>query len=196
MEYAYSALNYEGKKAIADEDEDYVYVRGIASTPTPDRSKDIVEPKGAVFKTPMPFLWMHSDREPIGEITLAKPDKEGIPFEARMPKIKEPGLVKDRVDMAIMSIRYGLAKAVSIGFRALDWEWMDDGGIHFKSWEWMELSLVTIPANPEAVLDAAKSLDRVNRAALGIKETSVDDYLADKSPGVTGRRPILLIPRG
>lgn len=193
MEYAYSVLNYD-KKSFFTEDDDFVYVSGIASTPTPDRDRDIVEPLGAKFETPMPFLWMHSSQRPVGEMTFAEPSKEGIPFKSQMPKIKEPGLLKDQVDLAIHSIKYRLVKAVSIGFKGLQWSWMDDGGIRFEEWEWLELSLVTIPANSEAVLDLAKSLDRVNRAALGIKDTQLVDY-ATKNPGAAGiRRPIQLIP--
>lgn len=196
MEYAYSVIEFDHKKELK-QDDDFVYVSGIASTPTPDRHKDIVEPMGAKFSTPMPFLWMHNDREPVGEMTFAKPNKNGIPFKAQIPKIQEEGLLKDRIDLAIHSLKYKLVKAVSIGFKALEWAWMEEtGGIHFQEWEWLELSLVTIPANPEAVLDTAKSIDRVNRAALGIKDTHINDYLL---PGATGhhkgaRRPIQLIP--
>jgi phage head maturation protease len=130
-------------------------------------------------------------------MTFAKPNKNGIPFKAQIPKVSEEGLLKDRIDLAIQSLKYKLVKAVSIGFKALEWSWMEEtGGIHFQEWEWLELSLVTIPANPEAVLDTAKSIDRVNRAALGIKDTQINDYLL---PGATGlnkgyRRPIQLIP--
>ncbi len=197
MDYAYSIIDKSSKQY--EEDDNYVYITGVASTPTPDRTRDIVEPLGAKFKTPMPFMLMHRDDQPIGEMTFAKPDKKGIPFKAQLPKIKESGLLKDRVDLAIHSLKYNLMRGVSIGFRALDLEWMDDGGIHFKEWEWLELSLVSIPANAEAVIDAVKSIDRVNRAALGIKPSTIDDYIKQK-PGGTGntgkafRRPIQLIP--
>jgi len=111
---------------------------------------------GAKFATPMPLLWQHQHAAPVGQVTFAKPQKNGIPFKGRLPKIKEAGRLKERVDEAIQSIQYGLVTAVSIGFQALKdgYEFMESGGIKFNTWEWLELSLVTIPANAEGTLHA------------------------------------------
>ena len=128
-------------------------------------------------------------------MTFAKPEKTGIPFKGEMPKIKEPGNLKDRVDEAIQSIKYKLVAAVSIGFSPMEYAFMDDGGIHFTEWEWLELSLVTIPANSEAVISAVKSADHQYRAAMGITD---DDRPLVSPAGVTvkrARRPIQLITR-
>lgn len=151
------------------EDDDFVYIEGIATTPTPDRMGDIVEPMGAQFKTPMPLLMQHKHGEVVGNMTFAKKFKDGIPFKGAIPKVKEAGRVKDRVDEAIHSLKYGLISAVSLGFRALKdgYEFMDGGGIRFKKWEWLELSLVTVPANSDAVLTAIKSFDRQHLAQEG-----------------------------
>lgn len=192
MERAYSVLNVKGM----DEDDEYYRISGIASTPTPDRMGDIVEPMGAKFKTPMPLLWQHSNDKPVGTVTFAQPNKKGIPFEAHLPKIKEEGNLKARVDEAIQSLKYKLVAAVSIGFRALDdsYEYMESGGIKFKEWEWLELSLVTIPANSEALISAIKSIDQRHLPASGQRVPRE----VSTSPGVTGntRKPIQLIPRG
>lgn len=193
MDRAYSILDVKAQT----EDDDFVYVEGIASTPTTDRMGDSVDPMGAKFATPMPLLWQHRHDMPVGNMTLATPTKKGIPFTAQIPKIKEAGTLKDRVDEAIHSIQYGLVKAVSIGFSILEggYEVMDNGGLDIKSWEWLELSLVTIPANSEAVITAVKSADQASLSALGHKG-NLDD---DSAPGVTGKkalkRPIQLIPR-
>lgn len=154
---AYSVLN---QKAY-DEDEDFITISGIASTPTPDRYGDVVVPTGAKFKTPMPLLWQHDHRAPVGHVTFAVPTATGIPFEAKIPKVKEEGLVKQRVDEAIHSLKYALVNAVSIGFQAEtdDVEFLENGGLKFNAWEWLELSLVTIPANAEAMLSAIKNFD-------------------------------------
>lgn len=192
MERAYSILD---TKAF-DEDEDKVYIEGIASTPTPDRMRDVVAPMGAKFKTPMPLLWQHNHDKPVGHMTFANPNKDGIPFKAEIPKIKETGTLKDRIDEAIQSLKYKLVAAVSIGFNPTEYSFMDDGGIHFQEWEWLELSLVTIPAQSEAVISAVKSIDHERMAALGIKRSDRDSLL----PGASGnqrkafRRPIQLIP--
>lgn len=149
---AYSVLSV---KQIEETATHYI-IKGMASTPTPDRMGDIVEPLGAKFKTPMPLLLYHDSQLPVGTLDAAKATKQGIPFEASLPKVSEPGVVQDRINEAIHSIKYRLIAAVSIGFRAVadGWEFIKgtDFSILYKEWEWLELSLVTIPANPEATL--------------------------------------------
>ena len=188
------ARTYLDTKDFAEES-DVVTVSGIASTPSTDRHDDIVEPKGAIFKTPMPLIWQHDSHKPVGRVTFAKPDKDGIPFTAEIPRIKEAGTLKDRIDEAIQSLKYGLVAAVSIGFNPIEYEFLDNGGVHFKKWEWLELSLVTIPANRDAQIELVKSIDRNALAALG--QPSGLDLSARLTPGVTGspRKAIQLIPR-
>lgn len=158
IQRAYSMLEVKGM------DDDKREIEGIASTPTPDRVGDIVEPLGAKFKVPMPLLWQHQHDKPVGEVTFAKPTKAGIPFRAKIAKIDEAGTLKDRLDEAWQSVKAKLVRAVSIGFRSLEHSYIDGtGGIRFESWEWMELSLVTIPANSEATIDAVKNIDAAIR---------------------------------
>lgn len=161
MDRAYSFLEI---KAVNDGER---VIEGIASTPTPDRMGDIVEPMGAKFALPMPLLWQHDATQPIGQVEFAKPTKAGIPFKARLAQTDEPGTLKDRLDEAWQSIKLGLVRAVSIGFRALEYSRMDDGGLRFLSWEWLELSAVTIPANGDATINTIKSIDREALAAAG-----------------------------
>jgi HK97 family phage major capsid protein/HK97 family phage prohead protease len=181
---AYSVLTFA--KSI-EEDEDHYYIEGTASTPSPDRSMDIVEPMGAKFKLPMPLLWQHNANLPVGLVFFAEPTKKGIPFKATLPKVKELGNVRDRVEEAIHSIKYKLVAAVSIGFNALKdgYEFMDNGGVRFKSWEWLELSLVTIPANAEATLKQIKSIDQDILTALGKKD---EGLIASTPLGVSGKK--------
>lgn len=161
MNDIYRAYSVITERSVA-EDKDFTVLKGIATTPTTDRVGDIVEPMGAKFKTPMPLLWQHRHSEPVGNVVSAKAGKNGIPFEAHIPHVREAGRLKDRIDEAIQSVKYGLVLAVSIGFRALgreSVERMEDGGYRFKEWEWLELSLVTIPANSDAVIQSIKSID-------------------------------------
>lgn len=166
MDRAYSVLETK----TVDEGAQFVTIRGIASTPTTDRMGDVVEPMGAKFKTPMPLLWQHQHGQPVGHVTFAQPTDKGIPFEAVLPVIKEQGRLKDRVDEAIHSLKYQLVAAVSIGFRAVEGqvERLKTGGLRFKEWEWFELSLVTIPANSQAVITAIKSIDNEHLASAGL----------------------------
>ncbi|MBF8642266.1 phage prohead protease, HK97 family/phage major capsid protein, HK97 family,TIGR01554 [Pseudomonas luteola] len=156
MNRAYSALHVKD----ISEDGSVVRIKGIASTPTVDRMGDIVNPLGARFKTPMPLLWQHQHDKPVGHVVFAKPNKSGIPFEAEIPVIKEPGTLKDRVDEAIQSLRHKLVAFTSIGFSAVPdaTKRLAGGGLEFSEWNWHELSLVTIPAQPDAVITSVKSL--------------------------------------
>jgi len=136
-------------------------IRGIATTPTPDRVSDVVVPTGVVFRTRDIKLHLYHDTTmPVGQVNFGKPTNKGLPFEASIPEVAEEGIVRDRVNEARHSIKYNLISAVSIGFRALDGgiEIMGNGGYKFTSWEMIELSLTSVPANPEAVIQAAKSM--------------------------------------
>jgi HK97 family phage prohead protease len=171
---AYSLLEI---KAVKDDER---MIRGIATTPTPDRLGDIVEPMGVAFKNPMPLLWQHRSTEPVGTVKFSNPTKNGIDFEASLPTVEEGGRLKDRIDEAWQSVKLGLVRAVSIGFRAVEYSFMDDGGIRFSKSEVFELSLVTIPANAEATIQSIKSIDREYlRAASGL--------IAPKPKAASGR---------
>lgn len=164
---AYSTLT------IKSFDEDQRVIEGIASTPSTDRHGDIVDPMGAKFSLPMPLLWQHNHDQPVGMVETATPTPEGIPFRARIAKIANAGRLKDRVDEAWDSVKAGLVRAVSIGFSATaDDVEMIDGGMLFNSFSWLELSLVTIPANEEATINIIRSIDEKDRAASGNKVAS------------------------
>jgi HK97 family phage prohead protease len=143
-------------------------LEGIATTPTPDRLGDIVEPKGAVFKLPIPLLWQHNSEKPIGDVTAATIGKDGIRIKAKLAKIDEPGTLKDRLDEAWQSLKLGLVRGLSIGFSPLEqMQIKDTYSYRFTSWEWLELSAVTVPANAEATIQTVKSFDIELRAASG-----------------------------
>jgi HK97 family phage prohead protease len=149
---AYAVLEI---KSVA---EDKRIIRGVATTPSTDRVGDIVEPMGVSFKNPMPLLWQHQHDKPVGFVKFDKPTREGITFEAELPQIAEAGTLRDRIEEAWQSVKAGLVSAVSIGFRAVEYAFLDDGGIRFMKTEVYELSLVTIPANADAVI-TAKNFD-------------------------------------
>lgn len=121
---------------------------------------DVVEPLGVEFRNPMPLLLGHDSRLPVGTVKFAKPTADGIDFTAQIPVIDEPPSLKDRVDTAWASVKAGLLKGVSIGFRPLE-EAFDKttGGMRFLRSEVLELSLVAVPANADATIATIKSLD-------------------------------------
>lgn len=153
MNRAYSVLEI---KAVDDEQR---VLTGIATTPEPDRVGDIVEPLGAKFANPLPLLWQHRHDSPVGTVVFENPTKAGIKFKATLPVIAEPGALKDLVDMAWQSVKAKLVRGVSIGFRALEYAFMENGGVRYSETEIMELSLVTVPANASATIQTIKAID-------------------------------------
>lgn len=158
-------------------------ITGIATTPTPDRSGDIVEPKGAVFKLPIPLLWQHNSNYPIGHVIEARVKDSGIEITAQIARIEEDGELKNMVDKAWQAMKAGLVKGLSIGFRGIESSRIEESyARRFLKWEWLELSAVTIAANGEATIQNIKSIDTALRAASG--QGQRDD---DAVPGASGQ---------
>lgn len=139
-------------------------INGVATTPTPDRLGDVIDPLGATYLKEIPLLLHHKRDAPVGVARLAPATATGIAFEAEIPIVDEPGPVKDDTDRAWTSILHKLIRGVSIGFRPRgSWddaiEMMKGGGLKFLKTEILELSLVTIPAQVEATLAVVKSFD-------------------------------------
>ena len=61
-----------------------------------------------------------------------------------------PEGVRELADEYCALAKSGVIKAVSVGFIPLSYEPLRDGGRRFTSWELLELSLVSVPANPTA----------------------------------------------
>lgn len=171
MNRAYAILD------IKSVDKEKRIIVGTATTPTPDRVGDIINPLGVEFKNPLPLLWQHMSDKPVGNVKFRKPTKDGIDFEAVLPRpeeIKSQNL-RDRIEEAVESVELGLVRGVSIGFRPLKYAYMKDGGVDFQETEVMELSLVTIPANAEATITQIKSADQeaiLRRKALTLENKS------------------------
>lgn len=176
---AYSVLQ------VKSVDEETRVIRGIATTPSVDRVGDIIDPLGVKFQNPLAFLWQHQHDKPIGSVKFDKPTAKGIEFEATIAKTDEPGTLKDRLDEAWQSIKAGLVRAVSIGFRPIEYSFMDNGGIRFSETEVYELSAVTIPANADALITTIKSLDAEARKAAGVPDPEIP---ANPEPAATGKK--------
>lgn len=144
-------------------DDDKREITGWATTPEPDRMGDIVEPMGAKFANELPLLWQHRHDSPVGTVRFGKATKKGIPFTAQLAKLESEGVLKDLLDMAWQSVVAKLVRGVSIGFRALEYSFMENGGIRFTEVEIYELSLVTIPANASATIQTIKAMDTAGR---------------------------------
>lgn len=167
---------------IKSVDESQRVIEGIASTPSVDRGGDIMDPLGARFSLPMPFLWFHDSQSPIGEVFEARVVPEGIFIKAKVSRVETPGPLKDRVDTAWQSFTASppLVRGLSIGWNEL--KSAPVPGTRFKrvlEWIWGELSAVTVPMNVEASILSVKSIDL---AASGLH-----------TPGDTGPLPVVRV---
>jgi len=161
---AYSVVHW---KAV---DEEKRLLEGVATSIAPDRMDDVIEPEGVEFKLPLPLLYQHNSRQPIGQVIAAKVSKTEITVKAQVA----PAGVATFIDEAWALIKAGLIPGFSIGFRSLEDSYdRETGGFHFIRTEWIELSVVTIPANAEATITAVKSADTLARAALGRERATV-----------------------
>lgn len=171
---------------------------GIATTVSADRMGDIVESNGAQFKLPLPFLYQHDANSPVGWITNAKVGKSGIEVSGHIESIADaPPTLRERLDVAWSELKNGLVRGLSIGFNPIEFNFIADSyGIHYTAWEWLELSMVTIPANADATIVTVKQFDARSRAASGHTRG-----VRLVSPGASGtvaavhRGSIKLIPR-
>lgn len=181
MNRAFSILS------IKSVDDEQGIIEGVASTPTTDRMGDVVEPKGAQFNLPLPLLWQHSAREPLGHVLSAKVTDAGIMIRAKI----ERGVLPE-IDRAWTLIKAGLVRGLSIGFREIEGaDIKGSWGRRFTKWEWLELSAVTIPANSEATIQTIKNVfDADYHAASGETADGADNRARNARtsdrPGVTG----------
>lgn len=166
-------------------DADKRTIEGIATTPNIDRMGDVVEPKGAQYTLPIPLLWQHDANQPVGHVLSAKVTKEGIFVKTRLVTAEKSETLIKRLDEAWESVKLGLVRGFSIGFKPLgDTEFINSDnndspfpGQRFLKWEWLELSLVTVPANADATIQVVRS----------IGEAQIRRNVARLAPGVVER---------
>ncbi len=171
---------------IRSVDEDKRIIRGIATTPTVARDGDIIETEGIRFKTPLPFLYHHDSKQPLGNVTIANATRDGITVEIQVA----PAGVAEFIDEKWRMIKSGTVRGLSMGWRTLE-EVYDKtfGGFRIKKSEWLELSAVAVPADANAMITSVRSADEMILAALGKKQ---DHFPRGTStvyrPGVSGKR--------
>lgn len=186
MTKAYSTLQI---KSVTDTDDERI-ITGIATTPSTDRDDDILEPTGAKFALPIPLLWQHNHNQPIGEVIQATVTDKGIEIVAKIAKIADDGKLKERIDEAWQSIKSGLVKCLSVGFKIKDYNYLENSwGLHIKEWEFYELSVVTVPANSDAVITSVKQIksafDRQNLPPLDAPEPIINPISPNLQPKPT-----------
>ncbi len=146
---------------------------GIASTPTVDFGGDVMDPFGAKFRLPLPFMWQHGKediKDPIGWITHATPAADGIRVRGRFDDGKgAPAQLKEQIDRAFYLVQKRLVTGLSIGWMPVEGERLKGAAAvtRWTKWIWNELSAVRIGMKPEAIAPTNKLLSAVNGATPG-----------------------------
>jgi len=143
-------------------------IEGIASTPSTDRMGDQVNPQGVKFQLPLPLLWQHDPERACGNVIAAEVRPEGIKFRAALA----PAGTLSAIDSHWQELKAGLVRFVSVGFRSLKSSAIKTG-LRFDEWEWLELSCVTIPANPDAAITTVRAFAPPQRDALPPKPAGI-----------------------
>jgi HK97 family phage prohead protease len=133
----------------------------VISTAAVDREGDTIAVDGwridNYLKNPV-VLWGH-DRwsPPIARSTSVRIEQDKLIALAEFPAAG----VYPFADTIFTMATAGFINASSVGFRPIKWAWVEDVGrpygIDFIEQELLEWSLVTVPANPEALVQAAKA---------------------------------------
>ncbi len=154
-----------------DGDEDSRLFDFVISTDAVDRDNDTVNPKGwdlKQFRKNPVVLFAHDGRRPpIGRGSKVK--VEDGKLKARVEFMTNDIDTSGFSDSIFRMVRGGFLRATSVGFLPKDFEFTDDedrgggsffGGIDFLKQELLEFSIVPVPSNPEALLEArAKGID-------------------------------------
>ena len=120
-----------------------------------DRDSDVLHPEGAEVDEKMPLLWQHDPTAPIGaHRKLLEQDKSKVRGYA---EIADTPLGKDAAYLA----EFG-ALRISHGFRPKEFEPITEKsgrdeiitGFNVLKYEMMEVSLVSVPSNTDAVIEA------------------------------------------
>jgi HK97 family phage prohead protease len=140
-------------------------LRFTISTGTVDREQDAISVRGWDLKnfTRNPVvLWGHdASRLPIGRAFDVQIDGDALKASVEFIPSDTPegGAFAESVYRLATA---GFIAATSVGFRPIKWEYTNDQargsddwfpGIDFQEQELVELSIVTVPANPEALIE-------------------------------------------
>ncbi len=136
----------------SDQDGQSVYGFRIAS-PAIDRDKEILDPAGMdaanYLKNPV-ILWGHDMDEVVGKAVNLRQTGEG--WEA---DIVFADAVSEKAREVKALVDGGFVSATSVRFRPIESEegrrGIDPYHRKFTRWELLEVSLVSVPANPEAL---------------------------------------------
>lgn len=130
-------------------------IRFVLSDNSVDRMGDRIDAAGwqlSAFRLNPVVLWAHdSSTPPIGRARDLRVEGSRLIGDIEFASAADHPLA----DTVYRLVRGRFLNAVSVGFRPIDWAASTDrsraGGIDFKRQELLEVSVVPVPANPNAI---------------------------------------------
>lgn len=150
-------------------------VEFIASTDSVDRQGDSIDPNGwdlSNLGKNLPLLWAHDDRSlPIGRVVEAHVDGNAL-----ITSVEFATKVNDFAKQVYDLVVGGFLNAVSVGFMPKSF----DAEGKMVSQELLELSVVNIPANQDALRNEAyqkfqKSLEKKEEPKVELKDLKISE---------------------
>lgn len=169
------------KKSVKDFEEEGISgieIEWYASTKDKDRGHDIVDPQAFksaldLYMTNPIVLLQHNMEKPIGVVTEATIDENGLYVKAR---------ITQDVDWVISAIKNGVLRAFSIGYKILDSEFLEeetsDGRDYaniIKDLKLFEVSVVSVPMNPYSLMKSMQDCFELKEVAEEEKEVVAEN---------------------
>jgi len=167
VEIAFKALE-------PDNNNEYVDIEGMATVPTIDRDEEIVNPLGLELenfeKNPI-ILFNHDKNIPVGKALEVKATKSGVYVKCR--------IFKNMNEKVYNGVINGILNSFSIGFLGKEgtYDPETDAFIYTKA-ELFEISIVSVPANPNAQFTMTKAI--CNGGTCALKAISENIKISDK----------------
>ncbi len=122
----------------------------------------------------MPLLFNHDQQKPVGKIMEATYDKEGLLIKARVFKYPDDQLT----NFVYNSVKSGVISAFSVGMLVKNFELISQDGedyIQLAKSEVIEVSLVAVPSNPEALFQITniKSIDGTEKTVTLLSKSMI-----------------------
>ena len=118
-----------------------------------DEGGDVVMPgafKASLGRRRPKLLWQHDIAEPLGRVMGLREDERGLFGEFKISKTS-------RGHDAYQLLKDGAIDSMSIGYIPEDQEYADGGVRQLKAVDLLEISVVSIPMNEEALITAVKA---------------------------------------
>lgn len=161
-------------------------IRHVLTSTKEDRDNDVLETKGASLDPKAPLLWQHMHTLPIGSVlgTVSHTDTE----------LKVASALVDLNDLTSDAAKLVEANVLrfSHGFRALEFEERKENnerggfpGFRVTKFEIMEASLVSVPSNTDAAIEAFSKAKLESKYFKTMKDTVLKSNTTGWVRGVT-----------